>query len=75
MTTLIIDDFEKTLDIRAIRAAKQELAVYKNNDNIRKAHRETRKQKHPCTGCVWGRWQGDVMYCMMPRCWRSGINE
>lgn len=37
----------------------------------RELMREKMKNNHKCTGCVWGNWHGDTMYCMFSTCFRD----
>lgn len=33
----------------------------------------SKKQRHPCTGCVWGRWiDSDRYFCISPTCLKGG---
>lgn len=32
---------------------------------------EKKKEEHKCAGCVWGRWDGNVRFCMLPKCMKK----
>lgn len=36
---------------------------------------EEKKKRSKCHGCVWGHWDGNVHFCMLPRCLKQSNKE
>jgi len=54
--------------------AKKEIAEFEAFEKARKDEAVQIKTKHPCSNCVWGRWEKDIRFCMFPRC-IAGIDK